>query len=92
MAGPAVSCGSWWRGGGGRGRELSRWEGGENWDTYHGRQSCFPGIADKATSVLIGLVFPTMNKLGIFTEVNYNKKEKKDRRRKEESCFCDSSK
>lgn len=28
-----------------------------------------------------------MNKLGIFTEVNYNKKEKKDRRRKEESAF-----
>lgn len=47
----------------------------------------FSGIADKVTSVLIGLVFPTMNKLGIFTEVNYNKKEKKDRRRKEESAF-----
>ena len=55
-------------------------------DTCHGRrEGCF-------TSVLIGLVFPTVNKLGIFTEVNYNKKEKKDRRRKEESCFCDSSK
>lgn len=41
------------------------------------------GIADKATSVLIGLFFLTVNKLGILTEVNYNKKEKKDRRRKE---------
>ena len=59
----------------------------EKQDTYHGGWSCFPVIADKVTPVLIRFVFPSMNKSGIFMEVNYNKKKKKERKRKEDSCL-----
>lgn len=41
-----------------------------------GGESYFPGMADRVTSALVGFVFPTANKLGVFTEVNYENERK----------------
>lgn len=51
----------------------------EKQGTYRrGRWRYFPGIADKATYVLIGSVFPTLNEFDMFTEINSRKRKSKE--------------
>lgn len=56
----------------------------EKQDTDHrGGESYFPSTADRVTSAFVGFVFPTANKVGVFTEVNYKDKRKRKKWRKQ---------